>query len=77
MQAFAELMTNGLISNRHNFNRTAADFHVRVTLCGFVCPSHVPDRNPVDIELLMAEWHCFFDYDNDNDNDCIRCLTYF
>ena len=29
----------------------------------------LPDRNPVDIEWLMAEWHFFSDYDNDNDND--------
>jgi hypothetical protein len=44
------------------------------------CPSHIPDRNPVDIELLRPEWHFFFDYDNDNDNDnvnvCILCVTY-
>jgi hypothetical protein len=50
------------------------------TLCGFVRPSHVTDRNPVGIELLMAKLHYFFDYDNDNDNDndndCIRCLSY-
>lgn len=38
------------------------------TLCGFVRPSQVPDRNPVDIELLMADLHWFFDYDNDDDN---------
>jgi len=39
-----------------------------------VCPSHLPDRNPVDIELLMPELHSFSDYDNDN--VCIRCATY-
>jgi hypothetical protein len=46
-------------------------------LCGFICPSDVSDRDPVDIELLVAELHCLFDceddydgdYDNDNDND--------
>ncbi len=40
-----------------------------------VCPSHIPDRNPVDIEMLMAELHCFFnnDHDNDNDNEPIGC----
>jgi hypothetical protein len=43
-----------------------------------VCLSHIPDRNPVDIELLMPEWHFFSDYDNDNDNDnvCIPFATY-
>jgi hypothetical protein len=34
-----------------------------------VCPSHVPDRNPVDVALLMPEVHFCSDYDNDNDND--------
>jgi hypothetical protein len=42
-------------------------------LCDFICPSHVSDREPVDIELLVAELHCLFDceddYDNDNDSD--------
>ena len=46
-------------------------------LFGFICPSHVSDRDPVDIELLVAELHCLFDceddydgdYDNDNDYD--------
>jgi hypothetical protein len=32
----------------------------------FVRPSHVPDRNPVNIELLMPKLHCFSDYDNDH-----------
>jgi hypothetical protein len=43
-----------------------------------VYPSHIPDPNPVDIELLMPELHFFSDYDNDNDNDnvCIPCATY-
>ncbi|WP_295429100.1 hypothetical protein [uncultured Thiodictyon sp.] len=39
------------------------------TLGEFVRPGHVANRNPIDIELLMAELHCFSDYDNDNDND--------
>jgi hypothetical protein len=37
------------------------------TLGGFVRPSHVTDRNSVDIALLMADWYRFFDYDYDND----------
>jgi len=41
-----------------------------------VWPRYMPDRNPVDIELLMPEWHFFSDYDNDNDNVCIPCATY-
>jgi len=45
------------------------------TLGSFVRPSHVTDRNPVDIELLMPEWHRFSDYDNDNDKDCVRVST--
>jgi len=48
-------------------------------------PSHRPDRNPVDIELVTAKRRRFFDYDNDNDNDndkdrdkdCVRCSTCF
>jgi hypothetical protein len=39
-----------------------------------VCPSHIPDRNPVDIELLMSELRFFSDYDNDN--VWIPCATY-
>jgi hypothetical protein len=39
-----------------------------------VCPSHIPDRNPVAIELLMAELHFVPDYDNDN--VCIPCGGY-
>jgi hypothetical protein len=39
-----------------------------------VCPGHLPDRNPVDIELLMPELHFFSDYDNDN--VCIPCAAY-
>jgi hypothetical protein len=50
----------------------------------FACPRHIPDRNPVDIALLMPELRFFSDYDNDNDNDndnvnvnvCILCATY-
>jgi hypothetical protein len=41
-----------------------------------VCPSHIPDRNPVDIELLMPELHFFSDNDNDNDNVFVPCATY-
>jgi hypothetical protein len=41
-----------------------------------VCQSHIPARNPVDIELLMAELHFFSEYDNDNVNVCILCATY-
>jgi len=40
-----------------------------------VCPSHIPDRNPVDIELPMPELHFFSDYDNDNDNDNVCNLV--
>ena len=47
------------------------------TLGGFVRPSQVPDRNPVDSELLMPEWHRFTDTDTDNDNDCARCSTFY
>ncbi len=39
--------------------------------------AHIPNRNPVDIKLLMAKLHCFLDYDNDNDNGWFRCSTYF
>jgi hypothetical protein len=53
------------------------------TLGGFARRSHVRDRNPVAIALLMAERHRFCDddddddddNDNDNDNDCVRCST--
>jgi len=43
-----------------------------------VCLSHIPNRNPVAIELLMPELHFFSDYDNDNDNVnvCIPCAPY-
>jgi hypothetical protein len=45
-----------------------------------VCPSHIPDRNPVAVGLLMSELHLFSDYDNDNDNDndnvFVPCATY-
>jgi hypothetical protein len=41
-----------------------------------VCQSHIPARNPVDIELLMAELHFFSEYGNDNVNVCILCATY-
>jgi len=41
-----------------------------------VCPRYMPDRNPVDIALLMPESHFFSDYDNDNDNVWIPCATY-
>ena len=59
--------------------RVAIDAFQR--LCGFICPSYVSDRDPVDIELLVAELHYLFeydyddDYDNDNDKDGIRRLT--
>jgi len=36
----------------------------------------IPDRNPVDSELLMPELHFFSDYDNDNDNVCVPCATH-
>jgi hypothetical protein len=36
--------------------------------------SQIPDRNPVDSELLMTELLFFSDYDNDN--VCIPCATY-
>jgi hypothetical protein len=39
------------------------------TLGHLIRPSHVLDRHPIDIELLMSELHFVFDYDNDNDND--------
>jgi hypothetical protein len=45
-----------------------------------VCLSHIPNRNPVAIELLMPELHFFSDYDNDNVNDNVNvgipCATY-
>jgi hypothetical protein len=42
----------------------------------FACPRHIPDRNPVDIALLMPELRFFSDYENDNVNVCILCATY-
>ena len=42
-------------------------------------PSHRPERNPVDIELLTPKRHRFFDYDYDydydNEKDCVPCST--
>jgi hypothetical protein len=40
---------------------------MRLMVC-FVCPGHIPDRNLVDIGLLMPELHRFSDYDNDNES---------
>jgi hypothetical protein len=34
----------------------------------FVRPGHIPDRDSVDIKLLVTELHCASDYDYDNDN---------
>jgi len=59
--------------------------HASQTLGGFLPPNHRPDRDPVDIELLTARRHRFFDYDNDNDKDndkdkdkdCVGCSTCF
>jgi len=39
------------------------------TLAGFLPPSHGPERDPVDIELLTSKRDRFFDYDYDYDND--------
>jgi len=49
------------------------------TLGGFLPPSHRPDRNPVDIELLTPKRHRFsdYDYDNDNEKNRVRCSTCF
>jgi hypothetical protein len=42
-------------------------------LGGFLPKRHFTELNPVDMALLMAEWHRFSDCDNDN--DCVRCST--
>jgi hypothetical protein len=64
---FGDVQRNRLLGAQRLVPRVAID--TLEALGNFVCPGRIPDRNLIDIELLMPELHCFSDYDYDNDND--------